>query len=71
MTELELCAHSEIPRQQPEHKVRLHRQRVEQMRNPWHQAAGAMRFLQGQTEARDIALVEDVHQALSPRRADA
>src|SRR4029453_17036533 len=30
------------------------------MWNPWHEAAGAMRFLQGQTEARDIALVEDI-----------
>src|SRR5512134_473114 len=58
--ELELCAHSEDTRQQPEDKVRLLSQAFEQMGNPGHEAAGAMRFLDGQAEAGDIALVEHI-----------
>src|SRR5262245_33660984 len=30
------------------------------MRDPWHEAAGAMRFLQGEAEAGDVALVEHI-----------
>src|SRR5262245_50942167 len=55
--ELELRAHGEIARQEPEDKVRLLRQGFKYMRNPGHEAAGAMRFLEGQTEAGDIVLV--------------
>src|SRR5438093_11776714 len=58
--ELELRTQSEIACQQPEHKVRLLSQCFEQMRNPWHEAAWAMRFLQGQAEAGDITLVKDI-----------
>src|SRR5215831_6481180 len=59
--ELKLRAHSNITRQQPEHKVRLLSQGFEYMRDPGHEAAGAMRLLEGQTEAGDIALVEHIN----------
>src|SRR5438874_8722069 len=58
--ELELRAHSKITRQQPEHQVRLLSQGFEYIRDPGHETAGAMRFLEGQTEAGDIALVEHI-----------
>src|SRR5262245_28437002 len=63
--ELELCTHGDITRQQPEHKVRLPSQGFEQLRQPGHEAAWAMCFLEGQTEAGDLALVKHIDRQCS------